>query len=110
MGDLLVSGNYLNLVKCLQFLEIFYLIYFFCCGFQLLFLNLNYLSNVFMIKRVLTLIAFIQLPKYVDPLNVTAMACPAFPLCPLAITEAERGIPDILKRVRAVFEKVYNFI
>ncbi|KAJ6315595.1 hypothetical protein OIU78_018966 [Salix suchowensis] len=42
-------------------------------------------------------------PKYVDPLNLTAMACPAFPLCPLAITEAERGIPDILKRVRAVF-------
>ncbi|CAL1391093.1 unnamed protein product [Linum trigynum] len=45
-------------------------------------------------------------PKYVDPLNLTAMACPAFPLCPLAITEAERGIPDILKRIRAVFEKV----
>ncbi|KAJ7959771.1 Sulfite reductase [Quillaja saponaria] len=45
-------------------------------------------------------------PKYVDPLNVTAMACPAFPLCPLAITEAERGIPQILKRVRSVFEKV----
>ncbi|CDP14606.1 unnamed protein product [Coffea canephora] len=45
-------------------------------------------------------------PRYVDPLNLTAMACPAFPLCPLAITEAERGIPDILKRVRAVFEKV----
>ncbi|KAK9673640.1 hypothetical protein RND81_12G180600 [Saponaria officinalis] len=45
-------------------------------------------------------------PKYVDPLNVTAMACPALPMCPLAITESERGIPDILKRVRAVFEKV----
>ncbi|KAK1266537.1 hypothetical protein QJS04_geneDACA016394 [Acorus gramineus] len=45
-------------------------------------------------------------PRYVDPLNVTAMACPALPLCPLAITEAERGIPDILKRVRAVFDKV----
>ncbi|WJX51030.1 assimilatory sulfite reductase (ferredoxin) [Trifolium repens] len=45
-------------------------------------------------------------PKYVDPLNVTAMACPAFPLCPLAITEAERGIPAILKRIRAMFEKV----
>ncbi|KAJ6815902.1 sulfite reductase [ferredoxin], chloroplastic-like [Iris pallida] len=44
-------------------------------------------------------------PKYVDPLNITAMACPALPLCPLAITEAERGIPDILKRVRAVFDK-----
>ncbi|XP_075506290.1 sulfite reductase 1 [ferredoxin], chloroplastic-like [Primulina tabacum] len=45
-------------------------------------------------------------PRFVDPLNLTAMACPAFPLCPLAITEAERGIPDILKRIRAVFEKV----
>ncbi|KAL5566661.1 hypothetical protein UlMin_029825 [Ulmus minor] len=45
-------------------------------------------------------------PRYVDPLNITAMACPALPLCPLAITEAERGIPDLLKRVRAVFEKV----
>ncbi|XP_065867182.1 sulfite reductase [ferredoxin], chloroplastic [Euphorbia lathyris] len=45
-------------------------------------------------------------PKYVDPLNLTAMACPALPLCPLAITEAERGIPDLIKRVRAVFEKV----
>ena len=41
-----------------------------------------------------------------DPLNLTAMACPALPLCTLAITEAERGIPDILKRVRAVFDKV----
>jgi sulfite reductase (ferredoxin) len=45
-------------------------------------------------------------PRLVDPLNVTAMACPAMPLCPLAITEAERGIPAILKRIRAVFEKV----
>ena len=47
-----------------------------------------------------------QQPRFVDPLNLTAMACPAFPLCPLAITEAERGIPDILKRIRAIFEKV----
>lgn len=47
-----------------------------------------------------------QQPRYVDPLNITAMACPALPLCPLAITEAERGIPDILKRIRAVFDKV----
>ncbi|KAM0950368.1 putative assimilatory sulfite reductase (ferredoxin) [Dioscorea sansibarensis] len=45
-------------------------------------------------------------PRYVDPLNLTAMACPALPLCPLAITEAERGIPNILKRVRAVFDQV----
>ncbi|KAG0485508.1 hypothetical protein HPP92_009587 [Vanilla planifolia] len=47
-----------------------------------------------------------QQPRYVDPLNITSMACPALPLCPLAITEAERGIPDILKRVRAVLDKV----
>jgi sulfite reductase (ferredoxin) len=45
-------------------------------------------------------------PRYVDPLNVTAMACPALPLCPLAIAEAERGAPDILKRIRNLFEKV----
>lgn len=45
-------------------------------------------------------------PIHVDPLNLTAMACPALPLCPLAITEAERGIPSILKRVRAVLDKV----
>ncbi|OVA19108.1 Nitrite/Sulfite reductase ferredoxin-like domain [Macleaya cordata] len=50
--------------------------------------------------------AGLVLPRYVDPLNLTAMACPALPLCPLAITEAERGIPDLLKRVRAVFDKV----
>lgn len=34
------------------------------------------------------------------------MACPALPLCPLAIAEAERGAPDILKRIRTMFEKV----
>ncbi|XP_060667900.1 sulfite reductase [ferredoxin], chloroplastic-like [Ziziphus jujuba] len=50
--------------------------------------------------------AGLRRPRYVDPLNLTAMAYPAMPLCPLAITEAERGIPDILKRIRAVFEKV----
>lgn len=62
-----------------------------------------------MIKHGPTLIwLFLQLPRYVDPLNITAMACPALPLCPLAITEAERGIPEILKRIRAVFEKVLN--
>ncbi|XP_058106676.1 sulfite reductase [ferredoxin], chloroplastic-like [Magnolia sinica] len=34
------------------------------------------------------------------------MTCPALPLCPSAIAEAEHGIPDILKQVRAVFDKV----
>ncbi|KAK9157850.1 hypothetical protein Scep_004424 [Stephania cephalantha] len=45
-------------------------------------------------------------PRYVDPLNLTAMACPALPLCPLAQTEAERGAPGLIKKVRAVFDKV----
>lgn len=42
-----------------------------------------------------------------DPLNLTSMACPALPLCPLAQTEAERGILPILKRIRTVFNKVF---
>lgn len=48
----------------------------------------------------------LQAPRFVDPLNITAMACPALPLCPLAIAEAERGAPDILKRIRTMFDKV----
>eukprot|EP00475_Leptophrys_vorax_P042655 TRINITY_DN80482_c0_g1_i1.p1 TRINITY_DN80482_c0_g1~~TRINITY_DN80482_c0_g1_i1.p1 ORF type:complete len:683 (-),score=46.99 TRINITY_DN80482_c0_g1_i1:103-2151(-) len=44
--------------------------------------------------------------QYVDPLNLTAMACPALPLCGLAIAEAERGLPDVLKRIRALLDKV----
>jgi hypothetical protein len=43
----------------------------------------------------------------VDPLNLTSMACPALPLCPLAQAEAERGILPILKRIRAVLNKVF---
>ncbi|CAI7908353.1 unnamed protein product [Closterium sp. NIES-54] len=34
------------------------------------------------------------------------MACPALPLCGLAITEAERGLPSVLKRIRAMLDKV----
>ncbi|GBG77538.1 hypothetical protein CBR_g23983 [Chara braunii] len=45
-------------------------------------------------------------PQDVDDLNLTAMACPALPLCPLAVTEAERVMPDTLKRVRTVLNKV----
>ncbi|KAI4995890.1 hypothetical protein ZWY2020_037978 [Hordeum vulgare] len=45
-------------------------------------------------------------PNDVDLLNITSMACHALPLCPLAQTEAERGILPILKRIRAVFDKV----
>ncbi|KAL3693861.1 hypothetical protein R1sor_007512 [Riccia sorocarpa] len=48
----------------------------------------------------------VQLPRSIDPLNVTSLACPALPLCPLAITEAERGAPAILERIRASMKKV----
>lgn len=34
------------------------------------------------------------------------MACPALPLCGLAVTEAERGLPDINKRIRTMIDKV----
>ena len=47
-----------------------------------------------------------QGPRYVDRLNLTAMACPALPLCGLAIAEAERGLPDVLKTIRKIMEKV----
>mmetsp|Transcript_3426 Transcript_3426/g.11212 ORF Transcript_3426/g.11212 Transcript_3426/m.11212 type:complete len:360 (+) Transcript_3426:3-1082(+) len=42
----------------------------------------------------------------VDSLDQLAMACPAMPLCGLAIGEAERGLPDINRRMRASLEKI----
>ncbi|KAF6004476.1 hypothetical protein F1559_002905 [Cyanidiococcus yangmingshanensis] len=41
----------------------------------------------------------------IDQLVRKAMACPALPLCPLAITEAERVMPEHLERVRAILGK-----
>lgn len=34
------------------------------------------------------------------------MACPALPLCGLAVTEAERGLPDINRRIRTMLTSV----
>lgn len=34
------------------------------------------------------------------------MACPALPLCGLAIGEAERTLPDVNARLRAVMDRV----
>jgi sulfite reductase (ferredoxin) len=42
----------------------------------------------------------------VDPLNRLSMACPALPLCGLAQTEAERLMPDYLKQMRALLNKM----
>ena len=39
-----------------------------------------------------------------DPIEASSMACPALPLCGLAIAEAERGLPDVNARVRAVLD------
>ncbi|GIL79238.1 hypothetical protein Vretifemale_8625 [Volvox reticuliferus] len=41
-----------------------------------------------------------------DSLDRMSMACPALPLCGLAVTEAERSLPDINKRIRAMLTKV----
>ncbi len=41
-----------------------------------------------------------------DSLERTSMACPALPLCGLAVTEAERGLPDINVRIRALLTKL----
>lgn len=48
----------------------------------------------------------IQKEMDIDPLVRYAMACPALPTCGLAITESERAIPDILKRIRTLLAKV----
>ena len=41
----------------------------------------------------------------IDPLNRMAMACPAMPLCGLAMTEAERRMPTTLSRVRVLLNE-----
>ena len=42
----------------------------------------------------------------IDPLTRISMACPALPLCGLAITEAERAMPSFIERMRALLNKV----
>ncbi|MDJ1181751.1 sulfite reductase, ferredoxin dependent [Roseofilum casamattae] len=45
-------------------------------------------------------------PDKIDPLVRYSMACPALPLCGLAVTESERALPGILQRIRALLNKV----
>ena len=42
----------------------------------------------------------------IDQLTRLSMACPALPLCGLAITEAERIMPSFIKRMNALLDKV----
>jgi len=48
----------------------------------------------------------IKMIEEVDPLIRLSMACPALPLCTLAVTEAERVMPDFMKRIRGLLDKV----
>lgn len=41
-----------------------------------------------------------------DKIDRLSMACPALPLCGLAISEAERGLPDVNRRIRELLAKV----
>jgi len=42
----------------------------------------------------------------VDPLVRLSMACPALPLCGLAVTEAERRMPDIMLKIRILLDRL----
>eukprot|EP00747_Dinoflagellata_sp_TGD_P129862 gnl/TRDRNA2_/TRDRNA2_174751_c1_seq2.p1 gnl/TRDRNA2_/TRDRNA2_174751_c1~~gnl/TRDRNA2_/TRDRNA2_174751_c1_seq2.p1 ORF type:complete len:713 (+),score=133.62 gnl/TRDRNA2_/TRDRNA2_174751_c1_seq2:26-2140(+) len=48
----------------------------------------------------------IKMIEDVDPLTRKSMACPAFPLCGLAITEAERVQPEINLRLWTLLKKM----
>jgi sulfite reductase (ferredoxin) len=45
-------------------------------------------------------------PNAINSLVRYSMACPAFPTCGLAITESERVMPSVLKRIETLLEKV----
>jgi sulfite reductase (ferredoxin) len=48
----------------------------------------------------------IQRETDLDPLVRYAMACPALPLCGLAITESERVMPTVLQRLRTLLTRL----
>jgi len=48
----------------------------------------------------------IQPVEYYDPVTKNAMACPALPLCGLAITEAERVMPQFSRRVHSLLDSM----
>lgn len=41
----------------------------------------------------------------IDPLLRLSMACPALPMCGLAITEAERRLPTYIDRIRVMMNR-----
>ncbi len=57
------------------------------------------------IRAELTTIGFSN-PEQYDPIKRHAIACPALPLCGLAITDAERSLPEILSRIDKELQKL----
>ncbi|WP_052043117.1 MULTISPECIES: NADPH-dependent assimilatory sulfite reductase hemoprotein subunit [Prochlorococcus] len=48
----------------------------------------------------------ISSPESPEAISRHALACPALPLCGLAITEAERALPDILQRMKVLLKEI----
>ncbi|MFN3360140.1 MAG: sulfite reductase, ferredoxin dependent [Pseudanabaenaceae cyanobacterium] len=48
----------------------------------------------------------VLMPEAIDPIVRQSMACPALPTCGLAVTESERVLPSVLRRIRALLEKL----
>ena len=48
----------------------------------------------------------INAPEAPSPLQRHALACPALPLCGLAVTEAERILPSVLERLEAQLQRL----
>jgi len=47
-------------------------------------------------------------PGAINPLVRYSMACPAMPTCGLAITESERVMPSVLKRIEVLLKSVWS--
>jgi sulfite reductase (ferredoxin) len=47
-----------------------------------------------------------ETPEETAPLARHALACPALPLCGLAVTEAERILPDVLERLDVLLKRI----
>ena len=58
------------------------------------------------IQQILQQKGVVTQPEALDPLLRYSMACPALPLCGLAVTESERILPSILDRIRALLNKL----
>lgn len=63
-------------------------------------------SNKQAIQDILTRCGVQTDPAAINPLVRYSMACPAMPTCGLAITESERILPSVLKRIETLLEQV----